>query len=103
MAKALRLNVAYDPADPAVWNISDKLGLATAKQSIIDFILKRWGEVIGAKKLKAIATRNIGPDVNLYDLPLDVVSQGSTSFWEQWKAERNASSRSNIKIDSGRK
>jgi hypothetical protein len=88
-AKRLRRNPSYDPSAPAVWSISDTLGLATAKQSILDFILKKWGEVIGAKKLKAIATRNIGPNINLYDLPLDVVSQGSTAFWEQWGAERD--------------
>jgi hypothetical protein len=60
----------------AVFSMSDRLGLATAKKSILDYIFRKWGEVIGAKQLQAVAVRNIGPRVRLRDLPLPAVPQG---------------------------
>ncbi len=60
----------------AVFSMSDRLGLATARKSILDYILKKWGEVIGAKRLQALAVRNIGPKVRLRDLLLPAVPQG---------------------------
>lgn len=60
----------------AVFSMSDRLGLATAKKSLLDYIFRKWGEVIGAKRLQAVAVRNIGPRVKLRDLPLPAVPQG---------------------------
>jgi hypothetical protein len=61
-----------------VFSISDKLGLATAKKSILQFIFKKWGEIIGAKTLEALAVRRVGPDIRLSDpaFALDSVSKG---------------------------
>jgi len=53
-----------------VVRISDKLGLASATRSFIDFILEKWGAVIGAKNLKHLAVQRIGPSVDLADLKL---------------------------------
>jgi hypothetical protein len=52
----------------AVIRISDKLGLATAKQSVLDFFLDKWGKVIGATSLLPLATRRVGPSVDLADI-----------------------------------
>lgn len=60
----------------AVFSMSDRLGLATAKKSILNYFFRKWGEVIGAKRLQAVAVRNIGPRVKLRDLPLPAVPQG---------------------------
>jgi hypothetical protein len=51
--------------DSITFRISDKLGLAVARQSILEFLLEKWGKLIGAKKLEILATRNIGPRVDL--------------------------------------
>ena len=51
-----------------VFSISDRLGLATAKNSILDFILEKWGKIIGGKKLRTLAVRNLGPEVFLRHL-----------------------------------
>jgi hypothetical protein len=48
-----------------VFSISDRLGLATAKKSILDFVLEKWGKVIGGKKLTTLAVRNLGPEIDL--------------------------------------
>ncbi len=55
-------------SDGHVFSISDKLGLAVARASILEFILKKLGEVIGAKKLASLAVRDIGPKVDLASL-----------------------------------
>jgi len=78
-AKTVRENAPSQLDRAVVFHISDRLGVATAKTSFLDFILRKWGEVIGAKKLKAIAVRNIGPNIDLDRMSLDVVSQGPTS------------------------
>jgi hypothetical protein len=41
--------------------ISDRLGIAIARQSFLNFVFAKWGKIIGADKLEALATRNIGP------------------------------------------
>lgn len=51
-----------------VFDLSDKLGLAIAKKSILGWFLEKWGSVIGAKKLEAVAVRNLGPRVPLTEL-----------------------------------
>jgi hypothetical protein len=51
-----------------VERISDRLGLAIGKASLIDYVLETWGKIIGAPKLLAVATRRIGPVVNLKTL-----------------------------------
>ena len=43
------------------------LGLAVAKSSILDFVLEKWGKIIGAKKLKQLAIQNLGPSIALQD------------------------------------
>jgi hypothetical protein len=56
--------------------MSDRLGLATAKKSLLDYIFRKWGELIRARKLQAAALRNMGLRVRLRDLPLPAVPQG---------------------------
>jgi len=51
-----------------VIRISDKLGLATAKRSILHFVLEKWGKIIGANSLVELATRRVGPVVDLAGL-----------------------------------
>jgi hypothetical protein len=51
-----------------VFTISDKLAIAIAKESLLDFIFEKWGKLIGAKRMSALAVRNIGPRVLLKDL-----------------------------------
>jgi hypothetical protein len=43
-----------------VYHISDRLGLVIAKKSILSYFLKKWGGIIGAKTLEAVAVRKIG-------------------------------------------
>lgn len=52
-------------APGVVFQISDRLGLASAKQSLLDYLLGKWGELIGAKKLAQIAIRPVGRVVDL--------------------------------------
>lgn len=49
-----------------VFSISDRLGIATARGSFLDFILKKWGAIIGADKLATLAVRNLGPVATFY-------------------------------------
>jgi hypothetical protein len=46
-----------------VYSISDKLGIAFAKQSILQFFLNKYGKIIGAKRLAAVSIQNLAPDV----------------------------------------
>jgi hypothetical protein len=48
-----------------VFSISDRLGLAIAKSSLLDFILEKWGKIIGARKLKQLTVQNLGPSISL--------------------------------------
>jgi hypothetical protein len=68
------VEVGKDPNYGVVFSISDKLGLATAKQSFLDFIYETWGKIIGAKKLSVLAVRDVGPAVNLDALGLKAIS-----------------------------
>lgn len=52
-----------DEKGSVVFSISDELGIAFAKQSILQFFLDRWGLIIGAKSLAALSTKNLAPDV----------------------------------------
>jgi hypothetical protein len=49
----------------AVVRISDKLGLATARRSMLEFVLDKWGKIIGANALLPLATVRIGPQLDL--------------------------------------
>jgi hypothetical protein len=51
------------------FSISDRLGIAIAKDSILDFFLEKWGKIIGAKKLRHVAVRKLGPPFDLQDWP----------------------------------
>jgi hypothetical protein len=48
-----------------VYRISDQLGLAVAKKSALDFVLNKWGKIIGGGSLLPLATRRVGPKVDL--------------------------------------
>lgn len=72
----VRLSAAS--ADAIVFSVSDKLGLATAKQSFLEFVFDKWGKFIGAKTLAHLAVRNIGPQVNLDKLTFDASSSDRT-------------------------
>jgi hypothetical protein len=78
-AERVRESAIEIPGEGVVFSISDKLGLATAKKSFLDFIYKKLGDIIGAKKLQAVAVRSIGPRVKLRDLPLKAIPQGRDS------------------------
>ena len=52
----------------AVYKISDELGILYGKESILDWILDKWGKIIGARRLRDLAVRNIGPEVELDSL-----------------------------------
>jgi hypothetical protein len=54
--------------DGLVERISDRLGVAIGKASLVDYILETWGRVIGGRKLMAVATRRVGPVVDLKTL-----------------------------------
>jgi hypothetical protein len=80
-ARAVRESASASPDQDVVFSISDRLGVATARKSFLDFIYKKWGEIIGAKKLQAVAVRNIGPRVKLRDIHLKGIPQGDSPRW----------------------
>lgn len=45
--------------------MSDELGINAAKESLLSFFLDKWGKFIGAKHLRALVTKNLGPPVEL--------------------------------------
>ena len=55
----VREHVGKD-ASNVVERISDKLGLAVGKASLTEYLIEKWGRVIGAPKLLALATGHIG-------------------------------------------
>jgi len=63
----------------AVFAMSDSLGLATAKQSVLSFILEKCGAIIGAKKLAALTTRDLGPMINVDDIVIP-----TSAFRPKW-------------------
>jgi hypothetical protein len=62
-----RAEMEDTPSSATFW-ISDKLGLAVGTRSVLDFVLEKWGKVIGAKKLALLVTRNMGPAVDVAKL-----------------------------------
>jgi hypothetical protein len=48
--------------------ISDRLGLAVARKSFLDFVLQSWRKAIGARQLLPLCVQNIGPVVDLAEL-----------------------------------
>ena len=71
-AESVRTDIAAHDAG-ATFRISDKLGIVTAKRSFLTFILEKFGAIIGAKRLKTLAVRNVGPIVPLHKLTLDAM------------------------------
>jgi hypothetical protein len=57
-----------DRGASSVFELSDRLGLAVAKQSLLDWFLDRLGRPFGGKKLSALAIRNLGDEVALEGL-----------------------------------
>ena len=64
---AEELNLEGTNVSPS-WKISDKLGIAYAKESLLQWVLDKWGAFIGAKQLRGLAVRNIGPRIKLSEL-----------------------------------
>jgi hypothetical protein len=62
-AEEIRSDVRHDSS--VVLRISDQLGLATAKSSVLHFVLEKWGKIVGANSLLPLATRRLGPCVDL--------------------------------------
>lgn len=58
----------HETPEGVVFSISDRLGLAVARKSILDFVLEKWGKVIGAPNLQMLAVRKVGPAVDLAKL-----------------------------------
>jgi len=56
-----------------VFALSDRLGVATAKRSFLTFVLDKFGAIIGARKLEALSTRNIGPMIPLTEIKLSAL------------------------------
>jgi hypothetical protein len=73
-AEEVKSDVKSRKTKRVIYSISDKLGLAIAKRSILDFFYKKWGGIFGAKKLDVVAIRNIGPKVSLLKLELDGIA-----------------------------
>lgn len=55
-----------DTSSNPVFTISDKLGIVTAKRSFLDYILKKWGSIIGAETLELLAVRKLAPLARMY-------------------------------------
>ncbi len=52
----------------AVYEISDSLGIAYAQKSFLQWVLKKWGGIVGATGLKDLALQRLGPSIFLEDL-----------------------------------
>jgi hypothetical protein len=48
--------------------LSEALGLAVARKSLLDWLFAGWGAFLGARNLADLAVRDLGPDVRLMDL-----------------------------------
>jgi hypothetical protein len=57
---------AENPGRGVTYSISDRLGLAVAKQSVLDWFFGKYGKIIGASKLQRIAVRNLGAPVRIF-------------------------------------
>jgi hypothetical protein len=64
-AEAVR---ATAPRDGVSFRISDRLQLASAKQSLLDFFLDTWAKAIGGAKVRDLVTRGVGPKLDLASL-----------------------------------
>ncbi|HYD81278.1 MAG TPA: hypothetical protein VEC06_15840 [Paucimonas sp.] len=53
------------PTGGSVIHISNRLGLAFAKQSFVEFVLNKWGGFVGANRLAEFVTQNVGSTVDL--------------------------------------
>jgi hypothetical protein len=51
-----------------VFDLSDRIGLAIAKHSLLEYILERWAKAIGGSKLASVTTKKLGPRLRLGDL-----------------------------------
>lgn len=67
-AQQVKDDKAIQESGGAVFSISDKLGLAIARKSILSFFLEKFGKVIGGNKLASVAVRNLGPTLSLRKL-----------------------------------
>lgn len=61
--EGIRNDAAMDRS--SVIRISDQLGLAVAKHSVLRVVLDKWGSIIGAGSLTDLATRRVGPSLDL--------------------------------------
>jgi hypothetical protein len=52
----------------ADFRLSDALGLAVAKQSLVDWLFAGWGAFLGARNVADLTVRDLGPDLRLMDL-----------------------------------
>jgi len=57
-----------------VVSISDGLGLAIARRSVLEYIYAKWAGIIGAAKLDAVTIRNLGREISVSDLRLSAMS-----------------------------
>jgi hypothetical protein len=64
-AKAVKSDVPGATATGIVFEMSDKLGIAITKNSILNFILEKFGKIIGAKKLKDLAVKDLGQPLEI--------------------------------------
>jgi hypothetical protein len=83
---ATKLYEAGNVGNPT-YIISDKLGLAIAKRSILDFVFETWGKLIGAKKLEAVAIRNIGKSAD-FSIPGKMSHTSFVRGNPGWKGDR---------------
>jgi hypothetical protein len=66
---ALELLKAQGRGDPgAAFTLSDRLGLAVARKSLLELFVDRWDSLLGAGKLAGLAVRSLGPDLPLIEL-----------------------------------
>jgi hypothetical protein len=71
--------------DIPTYRISDKLGLAIAKRSFLEFVFEKWGKLIGASKLERLAVRNVG---RIVDFSIPGRMSGTTFVPDRDFAER---------------
>jgi hypothetical protein len=52
----------------ADFRLSEPLGLAVARRSLLDWLFAGWGACLGARNVADLAVRDLGPDLRLMDL-----------------------------------
>lgn len=50
------------------FRLSEELGLAVAKKSLLDWLFAGWGAFLGSRNVADLAVRDLGPDLRLMDL-----------------------------------